>query len=121
MGSKPKRQIISGPMGILQGSRMLFSDYATDGPMWTGEGRRESRHMITFAEPFLFTPAVMVGISLWDMDHKSNMRADLSAEEVTERGFHLVFRTWGDTRVAQLRADWTAIGALRDEDLWDIE
>ena len=108
-------------MGIQQGSRMLFSDYATDGPMWTGEGRRESRHVISFAEPFLSVPAVMVGISLWDMDHKSNMRADLSAEEVTATGFHLVFRTWSDTRIAQLRADWTAIGRVKDDDLWDVD
>ena len=71
--------------------------------------------------PITRLQSVMVGISLWDMDHKSNMRADLSAEEVTERGFHLVFRTWGDTRVAQLRADWTAIGPLRDEDLWEVD
>ena len=62
----------------------------------------------------------MVGISLWDMDHKTNMRADLAAENVTVAGFHLVFRTWGDTRIARVRADWTAIGPVRDEEDWDI-
>ena len=41
-------------------------------------------------------------------------RADLTAENVSEKGFHLVFRTWGDTRVARVRADWLAIGAVRD-------
>jgi H-type lectin domain len=121
MGSKAKRQVIDGPMGILQGSRVLFSDYATDGPMWVGQGARESRHVIGFSEPFRRPPALLVGISLWDTDHNANMRADLSAEEVTEHGFHLVFRTWGDSRIAQLRADWTAIGPVRDEDSWDIE
>jgi hypothetical protein len=32
----------------------------------------------------------------------------------------LVFRTWADTRVARIRADWTAIGAVRDEEDWDV-
>lgn len=107
-------------LGILQGTRVLFSDFATDGPMWTGNGDRESRFHITFPEAFRAAPAVMVGISLWDMDHRTNMRADLTAENITETGFHLVFRTWGDTRIARIRADWTALGPLRDEDDWDI-
>lgn len=121
MGSKPKKVVVSGALGVQQGSRVLFSDYINDGPMWTGEGERESRHHITFRDAFLGVPAVMVGISLWDTDHKANMRADLSAEEITPEGFQLVFRTWGDTRIARLRADWTAIGPVRDEDLWDVE
>jgi hypothetical protein len=32
----------------------------------------------------------------------------------------IVFRTWGDTRVARVRADWLAIGALPHEDDWEI-
>ena len=76
---------------------------------------------MTFATPFRDVPAVMVGISLWDMDHKTNMRADLQAENVTATGFDLVFRTWGDTRIARIRADWTAIGAMKDDDDWDVE
>ena len=35
---------------------------------------------------------------------------DIVAEDVTAIGFTLVFRTWGDTRVARVRADWLAIG-----------
>jgi hypothetical protein len=107
-------------IGILQGTRVLFSDFASDGVMWTGSGDRESRFHVIFSEAFRTAPAVMVGISLWDMDHRTNMRADLTAENVTEKGFQLVFRTWGDTRIARIRADWTAIGPVRDEDDWDI-
>ncbi|MBT8476981.1 MAG: H-type lectin domain-containing protein, partial [Alphaproteobacteria bacterium] len=59
-------------------------------------------------------------ISMWDMDQKSNQRADISAEEITTEGFTIVFRTWGDTRVARVRADWTAIGPLPDEDDWEV-
>ncbi len=53
----------------------------------------------------------MVSISMWDLDQKTNSRADITAEKITRTGFHLVFRTWGDTRVARIRADWMAIGA----------
>jgi H-type lectin domain len=107
-------------IGVQQGSRVLFSDFADDGVMWTGQGARESRHVVTFREPFAAAPVVIVGLSMWDMDHRTNPRADLVAEDITEKGFHLVFRTWGDTRVARVRADWTAIGGLRDEDNWDV-
>ena len=114
------KRISAGSIGIQQGSRVLFSDFADDGVMWTGQGDRDSRHVITFKQAFTEPPAVMVAISMWDTDHKHNARADLSAEKITAKGFHLVFRTWGDTRVARIRADWTAIGAVRDEDDWDV-
>jgi hypothetical protein len=114
------KRISSGTVGIQQDSRVMFSDFADGGVMWTGQGARESRHVVIFKEPFREPPAVMVGISMWDMDQKHNSRADLSAEHVTETGFHLVFRTWGDTRVARIRADWMAIGAVKSEDDWDL-
>lgn len=99
---------------------MLFSDFAHDGAMWAGSGPREARHRETFKEAFLAPPSVMVGISMWDMDHKTNSRVDISAENVTATGFEIVFRTWADTRIARIRADWTAIGPVRDEDDWDV-
>jgi hypothetical protein len=111
----------SGVIGVQQGAQVLFSDYAHDGPMWTGTGTREVRHVLTFAEPFLQPPAVTVGLAMWDMDHKTNARADLSAENVTAAGFDLVFRTWSDSRIARVRATWMAIGPARDEDeTWTI-
>ena len=48
------------------------------------------------------------------------IRADDAAETVTENGSDLVFRTWGDTRVARGRIGWIAIGELSDEDDWDV-
>lgn len=114
------KRLSSGSVGIQQGSRVLFSDYADGGVMWTGEGERESRHVIAFKEHFSSPPSVMVSISMWDTDHAHNARADLTAEKITAKGFHLVFRTWADTRVARIRADWMAIGPVRDEDDWDV-
>ena len=114
------KRITQGKVGILQGSRVLFSDFADGGVMWTGQGDRESRHHISFKEAFSDAPVVMVAISMWDIDHKHTSRVDLSAEKVTKVGFDLVFRTWGDTRVARVRADWTALGGVMDEDDWQL-
>lgn len=115
------KRISAASVGIEQGARVLFSDFADGGVMWTGQGDRESRHVITFKDAFLAPPSVMVSIGMWDTDHMHNARADILAEKITEKGFHIVFRTWGDTRVARVRADWMAIGPVRDEDAWDVE
>lgn len=100
---------------------MLFSDFQHDGEMWSGDGDREHRVPVEFSDPFLSAPAVMVSISLWDADHTTNQRMDLSAEKVTPKGFDLVFRTWGDTRVARVRADWMALGEVAHEDDWELD
>lgn len=112
------REIGVGRLGIDQGSVVMFSDFQDGGPMWTGSGPREVRRQVPFARPFAASPAVIVGIAMWDIDHRSNQRADLAAEAVTEEGFELVFRTWGDTSVARIRADWAALGPLPDPDDW---
>lgn len=88
--------------------------------MWTGQGPRESRYVVQFPDAYVETPVVMVGMAMWDMDQKTNSRVDLSAEQITAQGFHLVFKTWGDTQVARVRADWTAMGCARDDDDWDL-
>ena len=110
----------NGLIGIEQGSSILFSDFAHDGAMWTGSGPREVRQPQTFGEAFVEPPVVKVGISMWDIDHQTNSRIDISAENVTETGFEIVFRTWADTRIARIRADWMAIGPVRDENDWDV-
>ncbi|MBN8629842.1 MAG: H-type lectin domain-containing protein [Rhodobacterales bacterium] len=110
----------NGPIGVEQGSKILFSDFAHDGAMWTGSGPREVRHEQKFAEAFAGTPVVTIGFSMWDTDHNANSRVDISVENITTKSFVIVFRTWGDTRIARIRADWMAIGQVRDEDDWDL-
>ena len=87
--------------------------------MWTGPGPRAVRQPIRFAEPFRAAPLLQVAISMWDIDQQSNQRADIAATEITREGFTLVFKTWGDTRVARIRADWLAIGPVAHEDGWE--
>ena len=70
-------------IGIDQGSLLLFSDFADGGVMWSGTGPRECRLPVHFAQPFRSEPAVLVGISMWDLDQKTNQRADIKAEDIT--------------------------------------
>jgi len=115
------RRIRTHRLGVDQGSQVLFSDFEHDGEMWTGEGPREFRVGVSFKDGgFTDLPMVQVGMSMWDLDQKTNQRVDIAAENITRVGFDIVFRTWGDTRVARIRADWIAMGEVADEDDWSL-
>ncbi|MEO0486994.1 MAG: H-type lectin domain-containing protein [Pseudomonadota bacterium] len=107
-------------IGVDQGDVILFSDFETDGPMWSGTGPRVVRQAVAFSDAYKTPPNVQVALTMWDMDSESNPRMDVSAEQISETGCVLVFRTWGDTRVARVRASWLAIGELRHGDEWDL-
>jgi hypothetical protein len=112
--------INSSRIGVAQGSVDLFSDFEEGGEMWTGEGSRARRQWIAFDQKFAVPPMVHVSLTLWDMDSAHNVRADLAAENISETGFDAVFRTWKDTKVARVRISWIAVGAVTDEDDWDV-
>ncbi|MFV0514250.1 MAG: H-type lectin domain-containing protein [Jhaorihella sp.] len=114
------KQLRSHLIGIDQGDVALFSDFEDGGQMWTGTGTRERRKTVGFSRKFRAAPSVTVTVSLWDVDTDSAVRMELSAEDITDTGFEIVFRTWLDTRIARLRVAWTAIGELANEDDWDI-
>ncbi|MDA9940733.1 H-type lectin domain-containing protein, partial [Planktomarina temperata] len=75
---------------------------------------------VEFSEAFTAQPMDQVSFTMWDMGSDSNARADIRAENVTETGFDLVFRTWSDTRVARVSASWLAIGDVADPEQWDL-
>ena len=114
------KKLKSHTLGIDSGDVVLFTDYQDGGEMWTGRGQRERRRHIKFAEHYKTVPTVQLSPSLWDMDSSTIIRADITAESVTKRGFDMVFRTWGDTRVARVRIAWIAIGELSELDDWDV-
>ncbi|WP_339109312.1 H-type lectin domain-containing protein [Thioclava sp. GXIMD4216] len=107
-------------VGIGQGTLVLFSDYQDGGKMWTGTGPRELRRVVNFDEAYAMPPKVQVTLSMWDIDQQHNPRMDISADMITTEGFVIVFRTWGDSKVARVRADWLAIGPVRHDDDWDV-
>jgi hypothetical protein len=114
------KSLNSNTVGIDSGDLVLFSDFEDGGEMWTGQGQRERRRHISFDGKFRDPPTVQMSLSLWDVDAGTVMRADLSAEAVTDSGFDMVFRTWGDTRVARVRISWIAIGTVANSDDWDL-
>lgn len=114
------RRLSNHLIGIDQGSEMLFSDFEDGGPMWTGHGPREVRRRVAFSRPFRSPPAILTGLALLDVDAGANLRLDLSHADVTREGAALILKTWGDSRVARIRADWTAIGAVGGPDEWDL-
>lgn len=107
-------------VAIAQGDTDIFEDFSTGGPMWTEQGARERRVKVKFPQPFAEPPVVHTGISLWDVDYSTNVRCDLNTDQVTRKGFEIVFRTWGNTRIARARANWLAIGPAKDDDLWEL-
>lgn len=107
-------------VAIQQGDTILFSDFEQDGVMWTGDGPRQTRVHVAFAEPFVSAPAVHAGLSMWDISNDAYARADITTEDITAKGFAVVFRTWGDTKVARARVNWLAIGPARDDEDWEL-
>ena len=107
--------------GVAQGDVEVFSEFDSGGSMWTGSGARERRLSVRFDHPFRAIPAVQVNASLLDMHQDTAHRFELVAENISESGFDVVFRTWSDSRVARVRAAWMAIGDLPFEDDWDVE
>ena len=103
-------------VGVQQGDEVLFSAFEDGGPMWTDNGPRVERLRVTFPDPFLGPPVIHVGLSMWDIAVNTTQRADVAAEAITPEGFEIVFRTWGETRVARVRARWLAIGPAEHVD-----
>ena len=107
-------------LGVDQGSVVLFSDFEEGGPMWSGEGPREVRRRIEFGDGFRAPPAVHVSLTMWDIAGDANARVDLSAEAVEATGFTIVFRTWGDSRIARVRVGWVALGEVWADGDWRL-
>lgn len=107
-------------IGVQAGDLLLFSDFEDDGDMWKGEGPRLARRAVSFDRSFVQPPVVTVHMTMVDMSNDAFIRADLQAEAVTREGFEIVFRTWGDSRVARIRTGWQAIGAIQSDDLWQL-
>jgi hypothetical protein len=120
IGTTAMEKMSNNMIGVDQGESLLFSDFQHGGQMWTGSGDRERRQRVTFSENFNKRPVVHCSVSLWDVDSTANVRADVTAECVDDAGFDIVFRTWGDTRIARARIGWMAIGEIRDKDHWDV-
>ncbi|MCP5085920.1 MAG: hypothetical protein GY952_03815 [Rhodobacteraceae bacterium] len=115
------KKLNSALVGVDQGSVQLFSDFEDGGEMWTGTGERERVEPVVFSEPFKSAPSVFVTLEMLDVNHKSNHRVETVAQNITEAGFEVSFKTWGDTRVARAVAVWMAIGEVGGDDDWEVD
>lgn len=107
-------------VGVDSGMAHLFTDFNDGGEMWAGNGERARKVVVAFSEPFVKPPTVQIGFSMWDIANGANTRVDLVAEGITETEFTIKFQTWGDTKIARLRANWMAIGEVSDDEMWDV-
>lgn len=114
------RHLASHIIGIEQGSELLFSDFDNNGAMWAGEGERYCRVAVCFRKVFKTVPVVQVSLDMLDMDQATNQRIDISTDNVKAGGFEIVFKTWGDTKIARVRASWIAIGETEDCDQFNL-
>ncbi|MDA9207984.1 H-type lectin domain-containing protein [Octadecabacter sp.] len=114
------KKIRNHMVGVDHGDVVMFSDFEHDGVMWTGDGARQTRAHVEFSDTFRGLPVVQVNMSMFDMSNSTNARIDVQAEDITPEGFAIVFRTWGDTKIARVRVSWQAIGELHHSDDWDL-
>lgn len=112
------KRIYASVIGVDQGRELLFSDFENGGVMWSGEGNRERKVAVSFTEPFKDIPNVLITLEMFDGHSITNQRYHISAANITPDGFDIVFRTWGDTKIARVRASWIAIGGIDAEDNW---
>jgi hypothetical protein len=106
------QQTTSPLMGvqIVTASGELFNHVDDNGPMWADSGDREVRFKLQFATSFQRPPHITLGISGMDSSCTQNLRFSLSTDLVTPEGFVIVFKTWGDTKIARASVNWSAIG-----------
>ena len=72
-------------------------------------GDRALMREIAFTETFSSTPRVLVALGKIDVGD-GIARLQVSAEEITRKGFTLRFRTWENSKVFDAAASWLAIG-----------
>lgn len=104
---------------IEQGDVRLFSHFESDGIMWAGSGNRTVDHKVEFKKYFQLEPVVQISVTLMDADSNMHVRYSLTAENITNNGFDIVFKTWLDSRFARVWVHWMAIGEGNDPDMWD--
>lgn len=107
-------------LAIDGGIAQVFDHIEREGPMWSGTGKRWARAVVDFEQEFGAPPRVQLSIAMIDADSGRNLRFELHAEDVTEKGFTAVAHTWSDTRIGRLQVNWTAIGTRRAEGAWNV-
>lgn len=75
-----------------------------------GSGERLLNLPVQFQSKFAKPPKVFIEISGLDVDETKNARAVVTAKNITESGFDLEYKTWSDTILYTVYANWMAFG-----------
>jgi len=113
LGEDLNKQQTTAPLvgvQVVTAAGELFNHVDDNGPMWSGDGDREVRFKLRFTASFQRPPHITLGICGMDSSCGQNLRFSLAAEAVTSESFVIVFKTWGDTKIARASVNWSAIG-----------
>ncbi len=113
MGEALAKQQTTSPftgVQIITASGELFNHVDKNGPLWAGDGDRQVRLKVRFVARFQRLPHIMLGICGMDSSCAQNLRFSLVAGHISVEGFEIVFKTWGDTKIARASINWSAIG-----------
>lgn len=105
-------------VGLQQGSSLMFSAFEDGGPIVVGQWRVEQVRRICRLHTQVSADAGGSGApsACGTLTATATSGPRSAPKTSPPAAFDLVFSTWGDTRVARIRADWIAIGALPHED-----
>ena len=78
--------------------------------MYEGTDYRSYKYYITFNEKYENVPNVMVSISQLDTDSETNLRIDVSAENIDTSGFYCTIMTWHNTKIYRVKVSWISFG-----------
>lgn len=100
---------LSIPPQFVQGT-VQIGDRSLNNPV--PEGNRTVERQVVFPKPLKSIPKVYIGLRTIDsgVDARDGQtRIEVTATNVTERGFTAVFRTWVRSTVWEAIADWAAV------------
>ena len=94
----------------IQSGRFTANYHDAKWQLLTGKGDRPFERRIDFPKSFKEPPIVAVSLVGLDVDKGANLRVSVEAHETDRNGFTIYFKTWSDTKVYGLSAQWIAYG-----------
>jgi hypothetical protein len=91
----------------------LVSDTGTNSNARTlleGTGERKFSTHVNFPEPYQEPPVVVLSLSGLDVLNNANNRVTVKPINITQKGFDVEYKTWGDTKIQSVFLNWTSFG-----------
>jgi hypothetical protein len=103
-------RITPKPLLIESGHVSGCSEKIKNWKLGEGSGPRESSLRITFANAFSDIPKVSIGLVYIDAEKGPREALELRTDNISKDGFDIIFGTWLDAHVAEIRVNWLAYG-----------